>query len=116
MKIGELAARTNVSARSLRHYESAGLLESKRLVNGYREYSEWDAERVRKISMLLELGFSLKMILQLDPCLPSEKKKIRYCPKIKATLEKHRQEIKKRSDEMLKLISEIDEILAPDLD
>ena len=114
MKIGELAKRTNVSSRSLRHYESAGLLKSRRLVNGYREFSESDAARVRKISVLLELGFSLNMILQLDPCLPSEKKRIRFCPKVKAMLEKHRQEIERRSDETLSLLREIDQILSSD--
>ena len=39
MKIGELAARTGVSIRSLRYYEQQGLLMPVRNENGYREYS-----------------------------------------------------------------------------
>lgn len=39
MKIGELAACTGVSIRSLRYYDQQGLLSPVRGENGYREYS-----------------------------------------------------------------------------
>jgi len=40
MRIGELARFTGVSARSLRHYEDAGLINPDRLDSGYRDYDE----------------------------------------------------------------------------
>ena len=38
MQIGELAAATNLSRDTLRFYEKRGLLLSRRLSNGYRDY------------------------------------------------------------------------------
>ena len=40
MRIGELARRTGVSVRSLRYYETQGLLRSDRTPGGHREYAE----------------------------------------------------------------------------
>ena len=42
--IGELAELAGVSTRTLRHYESLGLLVPQRAHNGYRSYSEVDAK------------------------------------------------------------------------
>ena len=42
MRIGELAARVGTSTRTLRYYESRGLLRARRAVNGYRDYDEDD--------------------------------------------------------------------------
>jgi DNA-binding transcriptional MerR regulator len=38
MLIGELAARTSVSPRALRHYEKLGMLQSTHGENGYHNY------------------------------------------------------------------------------
>lgn len=38
MQLQELAERTGVSARSVRRYDRAGLLNSRRLANGYRDF------------------------------------------------------------------------------
>ncbi|NOK01502.1 MerR family DNA-binding transcriptional regulator [Myxococcus xanthus] len=50
MNIGELALRTGCSARSIRHYEKAGLLASRRRANGYRDF---DAESVSRVTQRL---------------------------------------------------------------
>jgi len=39
VRIGELAERTGVSVRSLRYYETKGLLGSERTSGGQREYA-----------------------------------------------------------------------------
>ncbi|WP_208085599.1 MerR family transcriptional regulator [Brevibacterium atlanticum] len=60
MRIGEVARRSGVSARMLRHYESIGLLEpSDRTSAGYREYSDTDIGRIFHIEGLRRLGMSL---------------------------------------------------------
>lgn len=60
MRIGEVARRSGVSARMLRHYESLGLLEpSQRNSNGYREYSPADIGRIFHIEGLRKLGMTL---------------------------------------------------------
>src|SRR5829696_7546721 len=61
--IGEVARRSGVSARMLRHYESLGLLRpSGRTGSGYREYSGEDIRRIFYIESLRSLGLSLREI------------------------------------------------------
>ncbi|MER7174050.1 MerR family transcriptional regulator, partial [Streptomyces mesophilus] len=63
MLIGEVARRSGVSARMLRHYESLGLLRpSARTGTGYREYSAEDIRRIFHIESLRSLGLSLREI------------------------------------------------------
>lgn len=60
MRIGEVAKRSGVSARMLRHYESLGLIDpSARTSSGYREYSADDIGRIFHIEGLRKLGMSL---------------------------------------------------------
>ncbi|MEU9519554.1 MerR family transcriptional regulator [Streptomyces sp. NPDC048224] len=63
MLIGEVARRSGVSARMLRHYESLGLLRpSGRTGAGYREYSQEDIRRIFHVESLRSLGLSLREI------------------------------------------------------
>ncbi|MFK8911386.1 MerR family transcriptional regulator [Streptomyces sp. YS-3] len=63
MLIGEVARRSGVSARMLRHYESLGLVRpSGRTGSGYREYSGADIRRIFQIESLRSLGLSLREI------------------------------------------------------
>ncbi|MGW9024440.1 MerR family transcriptional regulator [Streptomyces sp. NPDC055722] len=75
MRIGELAARTDVSVRSLRYYEEQGLLTSSRSASGQRHYTEAEVERVRFIQRLYTAGLSSRTISELLPCVdtPSER-------------------------------------------
>jgi len=60
MKIGEIAELTGLKASTIRFYEEQGLLHSVgRERNGYRQFDEQDAERLRLLKMGKELGFSL---------------------------------------------------------
>lgn len=63
MRIGDVAARSGVSARMLRHYDALGLVRpSDRSVAGYREYAEADIRRIFHVESLRSLGLSLKEI------------------------------------------------------
>ncbi|CCA59854.1 MULTISPECIES: HEAT repeat domain-containing protein [Streptomyces] len=63
MLIGEVARRSGVSARMLRHYESLGLVRpTGRTGAGYREYSDEDIRRVFHIESLRSLGLSLREV------------------------------------------------------
>ncbi|MBL1107175.1 MerR family transcriptional regulator [Streptomyces sp. 5-8] len=69
MKIGELARRTGVSERSLRYYETQGLLASDRTPGGHREYPEAAVDRVIRIQELYAAGLHSEKIRQLLPCM-----------------------------------------------
>lgn len=69
MRIGELAERTGVSVRSLRYYETKGLLESERNSGGQREYTQSAIDRVRRIQEMFAAGMHSDTIGQLLPCI-----------------------------------------------
>ncbi|WP_328394239.1 MerR family transcriptional regulator [Nocardia sp. NBC_00416] len=74
MRIGELAARTGVSIRSLRYYEEHGLLTSTRSASGQRHYTAEEIERVEFIQRMYAAGLSSRTVAELLPCVeaPSE--------------------------------------------
>ncbi|GHJ43000.1 transcriptional regulator [Catellatospora sp. TT07R-123] len=69
MRIGDLAAATGASARSLRYYEEQGLLASERSSGGQRHYHESAVERVTLIQSLLAAGLSSSTIHDVLPCI-----------------------------------------------
>ncbi|MDG4753540.1 MerR family transcriptional regulator [Micromonospora sp. WMMD718] len=63
MLIGEVARRSGVSARMLRHYDTLGLVRpTGRTVGGYREYTPEDIRRIFHVEGLRSLGLSLRQI------------------------------------------------------
>lgn len=63
MQIGEAAKQAEVTPRTIRYYESLGLMGSvQREGSGFRHYDEVDIQRLRKIEALKNLGLSLEEI------------------------------------------------------
>lgn len=66
MIIHELTKQTGVPAKTIRYYESIGLLpRPKRAVNNYRQYMPADVERLRLIASARSLGFSLDDVAEI---------------------------------------------------
>ncbi|MBR1204508.1 MerR family transcriptional regulator [Bradyrhizobium sp. AUGA SZCCT0124] len=65
MRIQEAAHHLGVSARALRHYESAGLIVPRRNSNGYRSYSVLEIERAAWVKDLIAAGFSTRELRNL---------------------------------------------------
>lgn len=60
MQIGEAAERTELSLRTIRHYEETGLVvPSARSRGGFRLYTEADIARLMIIRRMKPLGFTL---------------------------------------------------------
>ncbi|WP_415951691.1 MerR family transcriptional regulator [Streptomyces sp. KLOTTS4A1] len=60
MQIGEVAERTGLSLRTIRHYEDVGLVTpSARSKGGFRLYTEADVERLMVVRRMKPLDFSL---------------------------------------------------------
>lgn len=73
MHIGELAERTGLSLRTIRHYDEVGLLPATaRTDGGFRVYSENDFERLTVIKQMKPLGFSLEEMAELLRILGAE--------------------------------------------
>jgi DNA-binding transcriptional MerR regulator len=86
MRIHELAAATGVSARSLRYYETQGLLKPHRSRNGYREYSNADVMVVDRIRWLLAAGVTTARIRAVLPCFLEEHPGQLECPTLRGQL------------------------------
>ncbi len=66
MQIGQVAARTELSIRTVRHYDDVGLVTpSARSAGGFRLYTEADVERLLVIRRMKPLGFTLAEMKQL---------------------------------------------------
>ena len=66
MTIKELESRTGMTRANIRFYEGEGLLNPKRLNNGYRDYSEDDAQTLEKIKLLRQLQLDLGTIRKVQ--------------------------------------------------
>ena len=63
LNIGEASARSGVSAKMIRHYETLGLLPTvHRTDAGYRQYGEKEVHTLGFIRRARELGFSMAEI------------------------------------------------------
>ena len=63
MRVGDLAARTNVSRSRIRFYESSGILPIPlRDANGYRRFDEQAVSILQFVERAQSLGFSLQEI------------------------------------------------------
>ncbi|GAB2826625.1 MerR family transcriptional regulator [Alpinimonas psychrophila] len=66
MHIGELAEKTGLSLRTIRHYDEIGLLKaSGRTEGGFRLYTPSDVTRLMLIRRMKPLGFSLEQMMDL---------------------------------------------------
>lgn len=66
MLIGEVSAKTGISARMLRHYDRIGLVSpTGRTHSGYRQYSPSDVHRLFHVEALRSLGLGLQEIVDV---------------------------------------------------
>jgi MerR family transcriptional regulator, copper efflux regulator len=63
MNIGEAAKSSGVSAKMIRHYEGAGLIQpATRTDSNYRVYTQKDVAVLRFVGRARQMGFSMKQI------------------------------------------------------
>jgi DNA-binding transcriptional MerR regulator len=66
MQIGEVAELTEMSLRTLRHYDEVGLLRpSARSEGGFRLYTRGDLEKLLVIRRMKPLGYTLDQMLEV---------------------------------------------------
>lgn len=66
LQIGEVAARTELSIKTIRHYDDVGLVRpSARSGGGFRLYTAGDVSRLIAIRRMKPLGFTLEEMREL---------------------------------------------------
>jgi DNA-binding transcriptional MerR regulator len=103
MRVGEVARESGVSVRSIRYYESAGLLLAARGANGYRTFDAAAVERARLIRDLLRSGFTVEEVSSLSACLQAGPGDTPCCAR---TVAMYREKLA-RIDEQMRVLREL---------
>lgn len=109
MRIGELASASGHLTRTIRFYESRGLLpEPTRSTNGYRVYTEADSDRLEFIRNAQSAGLTLTEIASIidlrdDGTAP--------CSHVNELLDAKLADVQERLDQLTELRSELQELV-----
>lgn len=110
--IGELAAATGASRRSIRHYEDRGLLASSRTSTGYREYDAEAVGTVVRIRRLLSAGFNLDAIGVMLPCLGEDPDlPIGMCPQVAAQIRENVERLETEAADIARRRRAVEELI-----
>jgi DNA-binding transcriptional MerR regulator len=91
MRIGEIAVRSGVSTKTIRYYESIGLLdEPERTASGYRDYTE---EAVERLGFIREAQASGLTLTEITSVLELKAAGTSSCEHTRALLHRHLAEL-----------------------
>lgn len=108
MRIGEVADRLAVNPKTIRYYESVGLIpEPSRTESGYRDYDEKDFERIRFIKTARRLDLALDEIGEI---LAIADRRQTPCGHVRSVVGRKARELDDRISEMTRLRDELLEI------
>ena len=112
MRIGELAAKTGISASRIRFYERRQVLPNcHRDENGYRKYSHTAVKMLGFIDAAQRLGFSLKEIRaglnEAAPDFPSRAAMVKALQGKLQSLDQHMKEVRARRREIVRLLEDM---------
>ena len=108
MRIGELTERAEVTPRTVRYYESIGLIPpGHREGNGQHYYTEQTVVRLRKIDQLKQLGLSLDEIRDVIDLYFLDTSGVRPKLKVLAILRQHLAETDEKLDELKQFRGEL---------
>lgn len=94
MRIGDLTERAGVTPRTVRYYESIGLLPpGEREGHGQHYYTEETLARLRKIDQLKQLGLSLEEIRDVIDLYFTDPSGVQPKQKVLAILRQHLAEV-----------------------
>ncbi len=110
LTIGEMAKRSGLTAKMIRHYESLGLLPpAVRSEAGYRHYQEADVQQLRFIRQARELGFSLPQIGELLNLWHDQQ---RQSSKVKQVAQQHIAVLEQKISELTQMKSALETLVS----
>jgi DNA-binding transcriptional MerR regulator len=113
LRIGDLAARTGASHRTIHYYERLGLLHPlEREGGGHRHYDGEAVARLEKIAALKRLGLSLEDIASVLDLYFEDATGLRGKEKVLAILEGHLGEAKSRMADLSRFATDLETSIA----
>lgn len=108
MRIGDVAQQADVTPRTIRYYESIGLLPpAEREGHGQHQYTEATVARLRRIDRLKALGLSLEEIGQVIDLYFTDPSGIQPKEKVLAMLRQHLAETDQKISEFQQFRSDL---------
>ena len=109
MRIGEAAQRVGVNPKTIRYYESIGLIPEARLTpSGYRDYGPGEVERLNFVRAAQRLGLSLDEVREV---LAFRENGEQPCGFVLDAVRRQTDEIDRRVRELLHLRRELAELI-----
>jgi len=113
LQVGEVAARSRTTIRTVRYYLELGFIEaSERSPGGFYLFDEGVVDKVRFIQNLKEIGLPLKEIKELYKIRKEKKRGNDAYPLVLERLLKHRTMVEKKISEYSRLKKERSEAIA----
>jgi MerR family transcriptional regulator, copper efflux regulator len=111
--IGELAERTGLSLRTIRHYDEIRLVQaSGRTDGGFRLYTQHDLDRLLLIRRMKPLGFSLEEMADLLGAVDGlQQADDEQAPQLTARLEHHLNAAEQRRLALVRQLEQADEFI-----
>lgn len=108
MRIGEVADSLAINPKTIRYYESVGLIpQPRRTQSGYRDYGEDDLRRIRFIKTARRLDFSIDEIREI---LAFTDRSQMPCGHVREVVRHKADALNERIAEMIQLRDELEEI------
>lgn len=108
MRIGELAIKAGVTPRTIRYYESLGLLKpSEREGNGFRYYTDIELAKLDKIDCLKSLGLTLEEIASVIELYFEDATGLRGKRKVLEILQTHLDETDQKIETLVQFRSDL---------
>lgn len=109
MNIGAVATRSGVPAKTIRYYESVGLIPpAQRSDNGYRHYTEIDVQALRFVHRARNLGFSVDDVANL---LDLWQDRQRTSAQVQALAKQHLERTKGKIQELQSICRVLEELI-----
>ncbi|MHA7987647.1 MerR family DNA-binding transcriptional regulator [Rathayibacter sp. CAU 1779] len=112
MKIGEVARSAGVSVKTVRHYESLGLVTSRRQTNGYRDYADDAPRLVAEAHALSRVGIRLEQTRPFLDCLSGGSEHADDCITTRPAYRAAIDDLTERIDELSRRRAALEELLA----
>jgi DNA-binding transcriptional MerR regulator len=110
MRIGEAADQVGINPKTIRYYESIGLIpRADRTAGGYRNYGPDDVERLTFIKSAQRLGLSLDEVSEVLAFRDRGEQPCRY---VLDAVRRHADEIDRQVRQLLELREELTQLMA----
>ncbi|MCF3595075.1 MerR family transcriptional regulator [Rhodobacteraceae bacterium LMO-12] len=111
IKIGDLARSSNLSERSLRHYEELGIITPTRTKGGTRAYTQQDVAVAKLVQRMRDIGISVDQISSIATARSKHDTGAKSAAAVRRQLSRLSENLMKMARLAIELESEVTEVI-----